>query len=168
MVATMVSCYNIWSVLSRSTIMLASLHNNTKSNIANNKTYNKHSNIVYIRIHNTYSNMVIFEVGEFGRKRPVLYPVKGLNMHCSWFKGTMPDLNDIYVLRDGQVAAPMFALLCHLTSECCPAAGARRGDWVQMQSNADSLPSRATDQSKKQSFRLFCHFQVYFESERKI
>jgi hypothetical protein len=25
----------------------------------------------------------------------------------------MPDLNDIYVLLDGQVAAPIFALLCH-------------------------------------------------------
>ena len=32
----------------------------------------------------------------------------------------------------------MFALLCHLTSECCPAAGGRWADHVQMQSHAES------------------------------
>jgi hypothetical protein len=42
------------------------------------------------------------------------------------------------VLRDDQVAAPIFALLCHSTSECCPAAGGRWADHVQMQSDAKS------------------------------
>ena len=42
------------------------------------------------------------------------------------------------MLGGGQVPAPMFALLCHLTSECCPAAGGRRADHVQMQSYAES------------------------------
>jgi hypothetical protein len=41
----------------------------------------------------------------------------------------MPDLNDIHVLLvwvlNGQAAAPMFVLFCHLTSECCPEAGSR-------------------------------------------
>ena len=75
-------------------------------------------------------SLSLFEVGECGMKHFAGKRVEqALQLILSCMARNLllfcvcpADLNWIHVLTDGQVAEPMFALLCHLVSGCYVAA----------------------------------------------